>query len=58
MFHITTNMASPPVSQASLTKNQQLLDLAMEHNVEYIDLPMSCSGVERRNSMEGTDMGE
>jgi hypothetical protein len=40
-------------SLASLTK-KQLLDLATKHDVEYIELPMS---VERRNSMEGTDMG-
>ena len=32
-----------------------LLELGKEHDVEYLDLPMS---VERRESKEGTDMGE
>jgi hypothetical protein len=41
-------------SLASLTK-KQLLDLAIERDVEHVDLPMS---VERRIGMEGTDMGE
>jgi hypothetical protein len=41
-------------SLATLTK-KQLLDLAVEHEVEYLDLPML---VERRNCNEGTDMGE
>jgi transposase len=41
-------------SLAGMTK-RQLLDLAREHDVEFIDLPIS---VGRRNSMIGTDMGE
>jgi hypothetical protein len=41
-------------SLASLTK-KLLPDLAIEHDVEHVNLPMS---VERRTGMEGTDMGE